>query len=240
MQPTQTILLCEEDAAVRVFLAENLTADGYHVLAVDDRTSALEQLERAQPDLVVCDVNGETLDLLDAVRHADGVASRIDPDVPLIVLTARADELARVRFLERGGDDVIRKPFSYGELRGRIRALLRRSHARQRGPVTRVGALCIDHAARQVSVRDTPIAVSAKEYALLAHLAAEPTRVFTRKELLRDVWGYRTPSRTVDSHACRVRHKLAAAGERDLVQTVWGIGYRLCSPVGQRPFKDAA
>ena len=106
--------------------------------------------------------------------------------------------------------------------------------------MTRVGALCIDHAARQVSVRDTPIAVSAKEYALLAHLAAEPTRVFTRKELLRDVWGYRTPSRTVDSHACRVRHKLAAAGERDLVQTVWGIGYRLCSPVGQRPFKDAA
>ena len=74
MQPTQTILLCEEDAAVRVFLAENLTADGYHVLAVEHRTSALEQLERAQPDLVVCDVNGETLDLLDAVRHADGLA----------------------------------------------------------------------------------------------------------------------------------------------------------------------
>ena len=100
MQPTQTILLCEEDAAVRVFLAENLTADGYHVLAVEHRTSALEQLERAQPDLVVCDVNGETLDLLDAVRHADGVASRIDPDVPLIVLH-RARRRARARALPR-------------------------------------------------------------------------------------------------------------------------------------------
>ena len=240
MQPTRSILLAEEDDAVRAFLADNLTADGYHVLAAADRQSALEQLARARPDLVVCDVNGETLELLDAVRHADGLAARVDPDVPLIVLTARADELARVRYLEHGSDDVICKPFSYLELRSRIRALLRRSHTHGRGHVTRLGALHIHHAARQVSVADTPVAVSAKEYALLAHLATEPTRVFTREELLRDVWGYRTPSRTVDSHACRLRHKLAAAGEGDLVQTLWGVGYRLCSPIAQRPSEDAA
>ncbi len=212
-------------------IADNLTADGYRVLCAGGREGALEQLARARPDVVVCDVNSETLDLLDAIRDGDGLAVRVDPDVPLIVLSARVDELARVRYLEHGSDDVLAKPFSYLELRSRIRALLRRSHAQRSGDVTRIGELRIHHAARRVSVGDTPVAVSAKEYALLAHLAAEPTRVFTREELPRDVWGYCTPSRTVDSHACRLRTKLAAHPQR-LVINVWGIGYRLCDPIG--------
>ena len=102
---------------------------------------------------MICDVNGDTLALIDAVRGADGLASRIDRDVPLIVLTARADELARVRLYERGGDDVIAKPFGYPELRARVRALLRRSHGRRRASVVEVGALRIDTVTREVQRR---------------------------------------------------------------------------------------
>jgi DNA-binding response OmpR family regulator len=121
MQPTFSILICEEDAATRAFVADNLATDGYEVLVADFKAAALAKLETRQPDLVICDVNGETLGFLDAVRRADGVASRVDQDVPLIVLTERADELARVRYLDRGGDDVVAKPFSYPELRAASR-----------------------------------------------------------------------------------------------------------------------
>ena len=113
MKAGTTILLAEDDAATRAFLADNLTADGYEVYVVNDKPSALTALELRQPDLVICDVNGDTLGLLDAVRDGAGLAARIDPDVPLIVLTRRADELARVRYLERGSDDVVAKPFAY-------------------------------------------------------------------------------------------------------------------------------
>jgi DNA-binding response OmpR family regulator len=109
MQPTRSILLAEEDPVTRAFLTDNLTADGYHVLVAEDKPAALELLERARPDLVVCDVNGDTLGLLDAVRQSHGLAGQLAPDTPLIVLTADADGLARVRYLERGGDDVVTK-----------------------------------------------------------------------------------------------------------------------------------
>jgi DNA-binding response OmpR family regulator len=235
METAYSILLAEEDAATRAFLADNLTADGYGVLVAENRHAALAAIETDQPDLVICDVNGDTLGLLDAVRHAEGVASRIDPDVPLIVLTRRADELARVRYFDRGSDDVVLKPFSYLELHGRIRAVLRRSLPRHGSRVTRVGALRIDHAARDVRVGDTPIALSAMEYSLLVHLAAEPARVYTKDELLRDVWGFRSRgrTRTLDSHACRLRHKLSAADDARFVENVWGVGYRLLSPGAQ-------
>src|SRR4051812_8396414 len=189
MGTATSILLAEEDAATRALLADNLTTDGYDVLVAEDRRAALAAIETGQPDLVVCDVNGDTLGLLDAVRHAGGVASGTDPDVPLIVLTRRADELARVRYFDRGSDDVVAKPFSYPELRGRIRAVLRRSLPRNGARVTRIGALRIDHAAREVRVGEVEITLSATEYALLVHLAAEPARVYTKDELLRDVWG---------------------------------------------------
>jgi DNA-binding response OmpR family regulator len=229
MKPQTTILLTEEDAATRAFLADNLTADGYEVYVANDKRSALTALEIRQPDLVICDVNGDTLGLLDAVREGTGVASRIDPDVPLIVLTRHADELARVRYLDRGSDDVVSKPFSYLELRGRIRAVLRRSTAPTPRGVTRVGALHIDHVARAVEVSGTPVDLSATEYALLTHLAGDPRRVFSKHELLRDVWGFRAPAqtRTLDSHACRLRAKLASSGDARFVENVWGVGYRL-------------
>ena len=133
------ILVAEEDPVIRTFLADNLTADGYEMLIAEDRDRALRVLEADRPDLVVCDVNSETLSLLDAVRNGDGVASRIDPDTPLIVLTSHTDELSRLRYFDRGSDDVIAKPFSYHELRARVRALLARAYERNRGQL-RIGA----------------------------------------------------------------------------------------------------
>jgi DNA-binding response OmpR family regulator len=113
---TSTILLAEEHDATRAFLADNLTADGYRVLVAPDRAKALALLSTADPDLIVVDVNGQTLALLDAIRSGAGLGGRVDPDTPLIVLSRDADRLQRIRMLERGSDDVVRKPFAYPEL----------------------------------------------------------------------------------------------------------------------------
>jgi len=231
-EPTHTILLVEDHEPTRTFLADELTADGYEVLLAHNRRHALHLLAGHHPQLVLADINGETLGLLDAVRGGEGLAGEIDPNTPMIVLTARADELDRVRVFDRGGDDIVAKPFSYPELRGRIRALLRRAYEPHPTPVTRLGALSIDHRAREVSVAGRPVKLAAKEFELLRCLASEPTRVFTKQELLRNVWRYEagSRSRTVDSHAVRLRMKLAAAGAgagRRMVVNVWSIGYRL-------------
>ena len=212
-------------------ITTNLTADGYEILVAENRRHALALLATHHPQLVLADVNGHTLGLLDAIRSGDGLAGEIDPETPMIVLTTRADELARVRVFDRGGDDVVSKPFSYLELRGRIRALLRRTCEPRHAPVARVGALTVDHRTRDVHVGEQRVVLSAKEFALLQALIADPTRVFTKRELLRDVWGIRgnQRTRTLDSHASRLRRKLAAADAgRRLVIAVWGVGYRLC------------
>jgi DNA-binding response OmpR family regulator len=214
-------------------MADNLTADGYEVRTADSREQALARLSVQQPDVIVVDVNGNTLGLIDAIRSGDGLASRVDPGTPMIVLTGRVDELHRIRLLERGGDDVLAKPYSYPELRARLTALLRRARASRAPRLVRVGELRIDFAARTVEMRGHRIELPAKEYELLRTLAREPTRVFTREELLRYVWahahGGRT--RTLDSHACRLRRRLADAGAGGLLQTIWGIGYRLADPI---------
>ena len=225
---TSTILLAEEHDATRAFLADNLTADGYRVLIAPDRAKALALLT-SHPDLILVDVNGQTLGLLDAVRSGEGVAGRVDPDTPLIVLSRDADRLQRIRVLERGGDDVVRKPFAYPELRARIAAVLRRSELRRGARILRAGPIAIDVRSREVRVFDRTVELSAKEYDLLVTLAGEPTRVFTRAELLRGVWGLQTfgHTRTLDSHASRLRRKLCGDGHDKLVINVWGVGYRL-------------
>ena len=227
------VLVAEEDDVARAFLAENLTADGYEVRTADSREQALARLSVRQPDVIVVDVNGNTLGLIDAIRAGDGLASHLDPATPLIVLTARVDELHRIRVLDRGGDDVLAKPYSYPELRARLAALLRRARASHAPRLLRVGELKIDLAARTVEMRGNRVELPAKEYELLRTLAREPTRVFTREELLRDVWGHAHGgrTRTLDSHACRLRRRLADAGGDGVLQTIWGVGYRLADPI---------
>ena len=226
-----TILVVEDDAATRTFLADNLTADGYQLCVADCARDALRLLETKYPDCALIDLglpDADGLELVHRIRKADGVASRINPDTPVLVLTGRSGELDRVRGFERGCDDYLAKPFSYPELRGRISALLRRADRRARRGRLRTGELELDPASREVRLRGARVDLSQKEFALLRTLATDPTRVFTKEELLRGVWGFRSlgSTRTLDSHACRLRHKLARDGDRFVVN-VWGVGYRL-------------
>jgi DNA-binding response OmpR family regulator len=226
-----TLLLVEDDRVVRTFLADNLSADGYELVLAGTLREALRALERHRPDLAVVDLglpDGSGLELVRRVRDSDGLASRVDPGLPLLIVSGRTGEHDRVRGLERGADDFVGKPFSYGELRLRIAAILRRTRDGRRRGRLRVGELEIDPAARTARLRGRPVELSTKEFGLLLALAADPTRVFTKHDLLRDVWGYRAmgATRTLDSHACRLRQKLGRSGDRFVIN-VWGVGYRL-------------
>jgi DNA-binding response OmpR family regulator len=229
--PSATILVVEDHSSTRTFLADNLRADGYAVIEAEGVFDARRQLRTAFPDLAIIDLglpDGDGLGLLAEVRAADRVAARVDPDLPLLVLSGRVAELDRLRGFERGCDDYLVKPFSYHELSARVRALLRRTRHRPAAGRLRVGTLELDPGSRQVWVKGEKISLSPKEYALLRALAAEPTRVFTREELLRGVWRFAAMghTRTLDSHAFRLRQKLNRSGERFVVN-VWGVGYRL-------------
>jgi len=228
----QSLLIVEDDAATCAFLADNLTADGFKVACATALGEGLRAIETRHPSLVLLDLalegEGGGLDLLDRVRGADGIGSRIDPDLPVIVLTGRATEADRVRGFARGADDYLVKPFHYGELLARVRAVLRRAQGRPQRGVMRVGDLTLDPTTRAVRMAGRPLHLSAKEFALLQALAEDPTRVRTKTELLRDVWGYVAigRTRTVDAHACRLRRKLGESG-RAWVLNVRGVGYRL-------------
>jgi DNA-binding response OmpR family regulator len=233
------LLLADEDPRARLFLADNLTADGYIVRQAADRDQAQAALRVLAPDVILADVNGQTLALLDWLRVEDGQSMLASRGTPVLVLSSRGDELHRIRLLERGADDVVEKPASYPELRARLTALLRRTNPRRAPQITVAGPVRIDHRTRSVTVHDALIAVSGLEYRLLCHLAAEPTRVFTREELLRDVWGYPSPAglrtRTLDTHATRLRVKLRQATDAPLLSTVWGVGYQLTPPEREQP-----
>ena len=229
------LLVVDDDAALATFLADNLTADGFELHVADTARDGLRLIEAEAPDLVILDVglpDGSGLELMSRVRGADRRMSLMDPDQRFLVLSGRAGEIDRLRGLQRGADDYVVKPFSYPELLLRIRSLLRRAGARPQSGRVRVGGLELDPTTREVRVHGQRVALSAKEFALLRALAAEPTRVFTKEDLLRDVWGFRAlgTTRTLDSHACRLRRKLGVAGDR-FVLNVWGVGYRLVDPV---------
>jgi DNA-binding response OmpR family regulator len=231
MESVATILVVEDHRTTRTFLADNLSADGYDVIEAEGVSDARHLLESTFPDLAIIDLglpDGDGLELLARVRSADRIAGRLDPDLPLLVLSGRVSELDRLRGFDRGCDDYMIKPFSYHELSVRVRALLRRTRRRPTAARVRVGSLELDPASRQVWVRGEPVALSKKEYALLRALAGEPTKVFTREELLRGVWGFVAlgHTRTLDSHAFRLRQKLNQAGDHYVVN-VWGVGYRL-------------
>ena len=200
-----TVLLTEHEPATRGLLERQLRDDGFELA-----------LPGSAPDLVLAGTDAEL--------------ERWRGQAPVIVLgpaEAEADE--RVRAFRRGCDDYLARPFHYDELVERMRAVLRRAGVT---PTARIvaGPLTIDRRARLVTLRGARVELAQKEYELLVHLATEPERVFTKEELLRDVWGFRTRSRTrtLDAHASRLRRKLRAADpDAPLVENEWGVGYRL-------------
>jgi DNA-binding response OmpR family regulator len=200
-----TVLLTEHEPATRGLLERQLRDDGFELA-----------LPGAAPDLVLAGNDAEL--------------ERWRGQAPVIVLgPAEAEPDERVRAFRRGCDDYVARPFHYDELVERMRAVLRRAGVT---PASRIvaGPLTIDRRARLVTLHGTRVELAQKEYELLVHLAKEPERVFTKDELLRDVWGYRTRSRTrtLDAHASRLRRKLRAADpDASFVENQWGVGYRL-------------
>lgn len=229
-QEIASVVVCEDDDVTLELLCDHLVADRYSVLPAPSASDALRLCRYNHPDLLLLDLSlpdASGLDVLREIRDADGVDSRFDPRLPVIVLTGRGAETDRVRGLNSGADDYLTKPFSYPELRARIGAVLRRRSSRRDGP-SRVGELIIDPVRRRVTVGEREVPLAKKEFSLLRALAVDPTRVFSKEELLLTVWGFRDPgrTRTLDSHASRLRRKLDPEHGRYVINT-WGIGYRL-------------
>ncbi|MBJ7455897.1 MAG: response regulator transcription factor [Thermoleophilia bacterium] len=227
-----SVLLVEDDGPTRVFLSENLIADRFAPVSATSAEEAIEMLATARPDAAVVDVGlpgMSGLELVSRIREG-GADAQWDAGLPILLISADAGPFAVVRGIDRGADDFVAKPFHYPEVLARLGSMIRRSRGATVREEIRVGSLAIDRHSRRASLGGRVIDLSAKEFALLAALAKDPTRVLTKGELLRDVWGYRAAARTrtVDSHASRLRRKLAAqgGGERWVVN-VWGIGYRL-------------
>ncbi len=217
------VLVAEPEPETREYLGRQLRHDGFDVLGAARRSEALDLAERARPDVVLL---GE-LDLCQRLRRGEP-GRTWDRNVPVIVLAPTSDTVERVRALDRGADDVLGRPFAYEELLARIRALLRRSTSAS-AEVLVAGDLVVDRRTRRVTLRERSLPLSAKEFDLLARLASEPQRVFTKEELLREVWGYKAMgrTRTLESHASRLRRKLCLEPEDRFVVNVWGVGYRL-------------
>lgn len=225
-----SVVVCEDDAITLELLCDHLMADRYGVLPAPSASDALRLCRYNQPDLMLLDLSlpdASGLDVLREIRAADGIESRFDPQLPVIVLTGRGSQSDRVRGLTAGADDYLTKPFNVEELRARIGAVLRRRMNRHEGPI-RVGELIVDPLRRRVTIAGREVPLAKKEFTLLRVLASDPTRVFPKEDLLRDVWGYRSPgkTRTLDSHASRLRRKLDPEHSRYIVNC-WGIGYRL-------------
>lgn len=225
-----TLVVCEDDWPTRELLCDHLAADRFEALAAPTAADALRLCHFRHPDLLLLDLrlpDAGGLDVLREIRAADGITGAYDPRLPVIVVSGRATEADRVRGLAEGADDYLVKPFHYPELAARVRSVLRRRDPRRAG-VRRVGEIVIDPATREVHVGGQPVALANKEFALLRALASEPRRVFTKEELLRDVWGFRSGgrTRTLDSHASRLRRKLDPEANRYVVNC-WGVGYRL-------------
>jgi DNA-binding response OmpR family regulator len=225
---SHTVLLVDADEPTTAFWADQLAADGYQAVVARTLPAVFTLAEARAPDVVVLGVLAErrhALALLDDVRAG---ARPFDPDVLVLVLSAEGEALDVLRAFDHGADDVVTKAAGYPELRARIAALLRRRRSR-RGEILRVRDLEIDTRARLVRLAGEPIALTQREFTLLAHLAAEPERVFTKAELTKQLWGYpaECSTRTLDSHVARVRHKLGVHGDRSWVINVWGVGYAL-------------
>lgn len=228
--PLATVVVCEDDAPTLELLCDHLEAERYRALPAPTAADALRLCSYKAPDLLLLDLNlpdAPGLDVLHEIRETDGATGRLDPELAVIVLSGRSADVDRVRGLGYGADDYVIKPFYLPEITARISAVIRRRRGRRGGPL-RVGEIFVDASRREVRVRDRVVELANKEFSLLRALATDPTRVFTKEELLRDVWGFRSmgKTRTLDSHASRLRRKLDPEAGRYVVNC-WGVGYRL-------------
>jgi DNA-binding response OmpR family regulator len=228
--PGPTVVVCDDDLPTLELLCDHLIADRFAALPAPTAADALRFCHFNQPDLLLLDLNlpdAPGLEVLREIRASEGATGSFDPGLPVIVVSGRSTEADRVRGLENGADDYIVKPFAITEVTARMKAVLRRRGEERSGPL-RVGEIVVDSARREVRVAGELIRLANKEFTLLRTLASEPTRVFTKAELLRDVWGFRSlgKTRTLDSHASRLRRKLDPEHGRYVVNC-WGVGYRL-------------
>ncbi len=217
---TRTILVVEDERSIAEAVATRLRSEGFEVAIAADGPAGVEQCRLLRPDLVVLDLMLPGLDGLDVCREIQR-----DRPVPVLMLTARDSETDLVVGLSVGADDYLTKPFSARELVARVHALLRRVERRpsSQSGTLRLGTVTIDTVSRRVQLHDELVHLTPTEFDLLAYLAERPARVFTREQLLAQVWGYHdgAGARTVDSHVRALRRKLG----NDTVRTVHGVGY---------------
>ena len=230
VDPGPTVVVCEDDPPTLELLCDHLVADSFEALAAPSAADALRLCHFKQPDLLLLDLNlpdAPGLDVLRVIRAAEGATGSYDPELAVIVLSGRGSDADRVRGLECGADDYVVKPFQVQEVVARMRAVLRRRDGRRAGPL-RVGELVVDPVPARGPRRRRAGAAGEQGVQPPADARLEPTRVFTKAELLRDVWGFRSlgRTRTLDSHASRLRRKLDPEAGRYVVNC-WGIGYRL-------------
>ena len=228
MADPATILLVDDEESVQKLLTFPLEREGFRVVPAYDGEEALRRFADDDIDLVVLDIMLPKLDGLEVCKRL-----RADSMVPIIMLTARDDELDKVLGLELGADDYITKPFSIREFRSRVRALMRRAASSGDGQAVsetiEANGVRIDLSRRTVEVRGAPVQLTYVEFELLRTLAANPGRVFQRRAILEALWGdahYRDP-RTIDVHVRHLREKIESDPRRpELILTVRGVGYR--------------
>jgi len=225
--PTARVLVVEDDRDIAESLELFLRRDGYQTERAHDGRRALELVDAARPDLVLLDLGLPGIDGVEVLR-----AIRAHSNLPVIVVTARSDEVDELVGFGLGADDYVTKPFSARPLLARIRALLRRSNGSSATTaLTRLGPLAIDRDRLEARANDTPLPLTATEFGLLAALADTPGRVLSRAHLIEQAMPDSDAlERTVDGHLKNVRRKLADHGVDHLLETVRGVGYRLRPP----------
>lgn len=225
-----TLLVVEDEEQLRKMLVQHFEADGFIVLIASDGQEALESFQKFRPDLVILDIMLPLIpgmEVLKKIRSVD--------NTPVIILTARADEIDRLLGLELGADDYISKPFSPRELSARVRAVLRRSQGAEEKILTPVKALKVDLLRQEVILNGQVLSLTTTEFKILALLAEYPGQVFSRLQILERIYGdiYEGYERTIDTHINNLRRKMEANGDTGVkVKTVYGAGYKLMEEGG--------
>lgn len=223
------ILIADDEQSIREILRIYLENEGYEVVEAEDGADALRKIEFEKPDLVLLDIMMPILDGIEVCRQV-----RKHHTIPIIMATAKDEDDDRILGLEMGADDYVTKPFNNRELMARVKAVLRRTGAKEEVPVKAKArlefeGLIIDVDSYTVTSFGKNVALTTRELELLWHLASNPNKAFSRNQLLEEIWGYSyySDTRTVDTHIKRIRQKLAIPQENSWdIETVWGLGYK--------------